>query len=282
MHNHRGSTSLTQTIVPDLAFNELKFLRESNEHQDEQHLDNGNIRKPSNQDRKRDVEREEISAYFERRNQTPDSTFHKQTTKIPNLVVDDEILTYHEDAREGGSSPRLPDGELTAIPYLGFGSKGTTSKNTNPSPSTTTYLTWSESGNGLATSGKPKPAFETALEAGQLTAPKSTAARQSRRETHVTLPTTSPKNQTEIGSMFRNVGRRLQDAFEFLQISMCTMIRVSLNLTHRRRCHATVNLSLCQQSDHRTAHVINENVRMKPMMQTRHPRMESLSILLTY
>jgi hypothetical protein len=186
MDNHRRSTSLIQTIVPDLAFNELKFLRESNEHQDEQNLVYDKIRKPGNQDRKRDVEREEISAYFEQRNQKPDSAPDRRSTRKPNLVVDDEILTDHEDVREGGSSPRLPDGELTAIPYLAFGSKGTISKNTNPPQSTTTYLTWSESGNGLATSGKLKPAFETALEAGQLTAPRPTAARQSRRDTHVT------------------------------------------------------------------------------------------------
>jgi hypothetical protein len=172
--------------VPDLAFNELKFLRESNEHQDEQHLVHGNIRKPSNQDRKRDVEREEISAYFDKHNQKHDSVPGRRSTRKPDLVVDDEILTDHEDGREGGSSPRLPDGQLTAIPYLGFGSKGTINKSTNPPPLTTTYLTWSESGNGLATSGKLKPAFEIALEAGQLTASKPTAARQSRRETHVT------------------------------------------------------------------------------------------------
>jgi hypothetical protein len=181
---HRRSTSLIQPIVPDLAFNELKFLRESNEHQDEQNLVDGNMRKSNNQDRKRDAEREEISAYFDQRNRKNDSAPDRRTARRSNLVVDDEMLTDHEDVREGGSSPRLPNGELTAIPYLGFGSKGTIGKSTNPPPSTTTYLTWSESGDGLATSGKSKPAFKTALETGQLTVRRPTAVRRSKHENH--------------------------------------------------------------------------------------------------
>jgi hypothetical protein len=168
--------------VPDLAFNELKFLRESNEHQDEHHVVHGNMPKSSNQDRKREVEREKISAYFDQRNQKPDLAPDRRTTRTNLVVIEGEMLTDHEDVREGGSSPRLPDEELPVVPYLGFGSKGTISKSTNPPPSTTSYLTWSESGDGLAASRKRKPDFKTALEAGQLSVPRPAAMRRSRRD----------------------------------------------------------------------------------------------------
>jgi hypothetical protein len=49
--------------VPELAFNKLKFLRDPGEHQDE-HAPNGPGRKPSNLDKKRGIECEEISACF--------------------------------------------------------------------------------------------------------------------------------------------------------------------------------------------------------------------------
>jgi len=182
---HWRGASLIHPLVPDLAFNELKFLRESNEHQDEQHLVHDSMRRSNNQDKKRETEREEISAYFDQRNPQHDSAPDRRTTKNSNILVDGETLTDHEDVREGGSSPKLPDGELTANPYLGFGSKGTISKSTHPQPSTTTYLTWSESGNGIPMYGKQEPPFETALEAGELTAPKPTVVRRSKRDIHV-------------------------------------------------------------------------------------------------
>jgi hypothetical protein len=214
MEIHQISTPLIQPIVPDLAFNELKFLRESNEHQDELHPAPGDMRKSSNQDKKRHVEREEISAYFDQRNQKPDSAFEMRTTGRPNIVVDGEIPIDHEGVRKGCSSPRLPDGELPAIPYLGFGSKGTIGKSTNPPPSTTSYLTWSESGDGLPTSGKRKAAFETALEAGQLSVPRPTAMKRSRHDIH-TIPANDnarePKlNRIDVSKRQRKIPRRIQ------------------------------------------------------------------------
>ena len=170
-----------QLIVPDLAFNELRFLQESNEHQDEQNPVHENMGKSRKQDRKRDTEREEISAYFDQRNLERDSAPVRRTTRKQNLVVDDEVLADHEDVMEEGSSPRLPDGELPAVPYLGFGSKGA-SKGNNPPLSTTSYLTWPESGDDPAKSGKRKSAFEASLEVGQLTVPNPTRMRRSPRD----------------------------------------------------------------------------------------------------
>jgi hypothetical protein len=168
-----------QPTVPDLAFNELRFLRESNEHQDEQHLVHEKKGNSGKQDRKRDVEREEISAYFDQRNQKHDSPPVRRTTRRQNLVFDDDVLADHEDVREEGSSLRLSNGELPAVPYLGFESKGANSKGNNPPLSTTSYLTWSESGDDLAKSGKRKSAFEASLEVGQLTVPNPTRTRRS-------------------------------------------------------------------------------------------------------
>jgi hypothetical protein len=214
MEIHQISTPLIQPIVPDLAFNELKFLRESNEHQDELHPAPGDMRKSSNRDKKRHVEREEISAYFDQRNQKPDSAPDRRTARRPNLVLDGEMLADHEDVREGCSSPRLSDGELPAIPYLGFGNKGTIGKSTNPPPSTTSYLTWLESGAGLPTSGKRKAAFETVLEAGQLSVPRKTAVRRSRRSIH-TVPANDhaekPKlNRIDVPKRQRETPRRIR------------------------------------------------------------------------
>jgi hypothetical protein len=214
VETHRISTSLIQPIVPDLAFNELKFLRQSNEHQDEQNQAHGDMRKSSNQDKKRQVEREEISAYFNHRNQKPDSAPGRRTIGKSNLELDEDIITDLEEVREGGSSPKLPDGELTANPYLGFGSRGTVGKSTNPPPSTSNYLTWSASGDELVKSGKRKPAFETVLEAGQLSVPRTTAAGRSRRDIQMTSandlynelnsnPVDDPKHQKETPERIR-------------------------------------------------------------------------------
>jgi hypothetical protein len=156
--------SLTHWTVPDLAFNELKFLRDPDEHQDERRHDNAN-HKPSNQDRKRETEREEISAYFYQRasrDHALDPVLSNQrATKQGPTTEHDE----HDD-NQGGSSPILPNEELPATPYLGFGSKGTV-QSSNHYPSATTYLTWSESVANPDTRAERMPNLEYALGVGQ-------------------------------------------------------------------------------------------------------------------
>ena len=192
--------------MPDLAFNELKFLRQSNEHQDEQYMAQSNMRKSSNQDKKREAQRQEISAYFEQRNRRHVITPEKRTARRPTLAVDGDMLADYVDMGKGGSSPRLSDGELPAIPYLGFGSKGAISKGSKPRPSSTTsYLTWSESGDGLATSRKRKPAFETTLEASELTVTRPKQVRRSQRDSQKVSANDASKGRTKGRS---NVSKR--------------------------------------------------------------------------
>jgi hypothetical protein len=131
--------------VPDLVFNELKFLRDPHEHQDER-SPNNDARGPSLQEKKRETEREEISAYFKQRTSRDhalEPSLNRRSEIRRNSPHYDE---EHIDLPDGGSSPILPDEELTANPYLGFGSRGTVNHSGNPHPSGTTYLTWSESG----------------------------------------------------------------------------------------------------------------------------------------
>lgn len=134
---------LITTTVPDLAFNELKFLRNHDEHQDEHQLDDTH-HEPSHQRKKRHAEREEISAYFNQR-KSDNGASHPSPRK-PRASNRRSILEQVEPSsvQGGGSSPILPEEELTAKPYLGFGSRGAVNQSSHPQPSGTTYLTWSE------------------------------------------------------------------------------------------------------------------------------------------
>lgn len=135
---------LMTATVPDLAFNELKFLRNHNEHQDE-HQSDAIYHEHSHQKNKREAEREEISTYFNQRkfdDEAPHSSPKRPRAPKRRRVPDQGDSSI---AQGGGSSPILPEEELTAKPYLGFGSRGTVNQSSHPQPSGTTYLTWSES-----------------------------------------------------------------------------------------------------------------------------------------
>lgn len=164
--------------VPDLVFNELKFLRDSHEHQDERRPDS-NDHRPSAQDKKRGFEREEISAYFNQRISRDHSHDHAlgKRPKTKQQPRDQE----HSDPPEGGSSPILPDEELTSIPYLGFGSKGAINQSGNLQPSATTCLTWSESAAGSGNQMKRTNNLKPTRESGQ---PSTAKKAQQRRPEH--------------------------------------------------------------------------------------------------
>ena len=169
--------------MPDLVFNELKFLRDSHEHQDERRPDR-NGHRPTGQEKKREFEREEISAYFNHRtshDRAPNPSRGGRTETKQNPSCNDEEL---HDVPEGGSSPILPDEELTSIPYLGFGSRGTVNKSGDPHPSGTTYLTWSESAAASDTQTRHSTIVKPIQESGQPPTAKET--RKRRRERHST------------------------------------------------------------------------------------------------
>jgi hypothetical protein len=166
--------------VPDLVFNELKFLQNSHEHQDERHSDS-NGHRPTGQEKKREVEREEISAYFNQRTSRThalEPSLSKQTETKQKLSCDNDEL---HGLPKRGSSPLLPDEELTAIPYLGFGSKGTINKSGDPHPSATTHLNWSESAATSDTQARHLTEVKPVGEYGQsLTAKKAPQRRPER------------------------------------------------------------------------------------------------------
>lgn len=159
--------------MPDLVFNELKFLRDSHEHQDERHPDN-NDHRPTGQEKKREVEREEILAYFNQRtsrNHALEPSLSRRTETKQKSSRDHDKL---HDLPEGGRISLLPDEELTAIPYLGFGSRGTMNRSGDPHLSATTYLTWSESGAASGTHARHPTKAKPIRESGQpLTAKKA-------------------------------------------------------------------------------------------------------------
>jgi hypothetical protein len=167
--------------VPDLVFNELKFLRDSHEHQDERRPDS-NGHRPSGQEKKREFEREEISAYFNHRtshDRAPNPSRGRRTETKQKPSCDDEEL---HDVPEGGSSPILPDEELTSIPYLSFGSRGAVNKSGDPHPSGTTYLTWSESAAASDAQARHSTIVKPIQESGQPPVAKETRKRRLERD----------------------------------------------------------------------------------------------------
>lgn len=143
--------------VPDLAFNELRFLQKPRERQDEQAPGNQQ-QKPNNKDRNRQQE-QEISAYFNAKKAPLDDTHGKrQQTANPSI---------------GRGSPNqdapvdLPD-----KPFLGFGSKGAPLHSQQLAHLSTAYYSWSDSADGQAKPKQDKPNLIPALDVGQLSARK--------------------------------------------------------------------------------------------------------------
>lgn len=170
--------------MPDLVFNELRFLRNPNEHQDE-HQPDESQQKPSHQGKKREAEREEISAYFNQC-KSHDNVLHSPGSKQqPRHRKPHPKHGEGGHSREGISSPILPDEELTAIPYLGFGSKGTANQSSHPQPSETTYLTWSESVVDPPTRANYVRQHKLAPETLQLSTSKPSQSQPSKRQSHV-------------------------------------------------------------------------------------------------
>ena len=168
-------------IVPDLVFNELKFLRDPREHQDERQTVS-NDHKPSVQDKKRDLEREEISTYFDRRTSRDPALDPSLGGRTVARQAPRHGNEERSDLPEGGSSPILPDEELTSIPYLGFGTKGAINQSGNLQPSATTYLTWSESVAGSDNEMRHAANAKFTRESGQPSTSKKPQQRRPERD----------------------------------------------------------------------------------------------------
>ncbi|KAI7155311.1 hypothetical protein KC349_g7071 [Hortaea werneckii] len=122
--------------LPDLAFNEMRFLQKPKDHQD---AVSGNqaAKGPTKKDRK-DAQDEEISAYFAANRHDPDG---KQND--PSRIGSKR--GRRKDSPTRTQQPSQPPVELPEKPFLGFGSKGTQQDRRRKHDQSTGYYSWSES-----------------------------------------------------------------------------------------------------------------------------------------
>ncbi|KAI7363803.1 hypothetical protein KC354_g6204 [Hortaea werneckii] len=122
--------------LPDLAFNEMRFLQKPKDHQD---VVSGNqaARGPAKKDRKH-AQDEEISAYFAAHQHDPDGKQHD-----PSRVGNKRGRRNSSPTRT--QQPSQPPVELPEKPFLGFGSKGTQQDRRRKRDQSTSYYSWSES-----------------------------------------------------------------------------------------------------------------------------------------
>ncbi|KAI7692079.1 hypothetical protein KC322_g11031, partial [Hortaea werneckii] len=122
--------------LPDLAFNEMRFLQKPKDHQDAMSGSQA-AKGPTKKDRKH-AQDEEISAYFAAQRRDPDG---KQDD--PSRIGSRQDRRRDSPIRARQASP--PPVELPEKPFLGFGSKGTQQDRSRKHDHGTSYYSWSES-----------------------------------------------------------------------------------------------------------------------------------------
>ncbi len=140
--------------VPDLAFNEMKFLQNPTEHQDEPAQGDPPTRTNKN-DPKR-AQDEEISTYFQANKVTTADRQHsksrpyEETTAAPQTVARRRSIENHH---------QTPPVDLPEKPFLGFGSKGPQAGRRQSQSESTQYLSWSDSNpnHRAAEQHRPRP-----------------------------------------------------------------------------------------------------------------------------
>lgn len=123
--------------MPDLVFNEMRFLQRPTEHQDAPNagLDQ---QKRSKHDRKRPKDGE-ISAYFEAKKQAHEQLEHR-TNRHDKASAEDR-QPIDEPARRRRLTPPV---DRPSRPFLGFGSKGGQPEGKDMPSEHTSYLSWSQ------------------------------------------------------------------------------------------------------------------------------------------
>ncbi|KAI7390284.1 hypothetical protein KC328_g8020 [Hortaea werneckii] len=122
--------------LPDLAFNEMRFLQKPKDHQD---VVSGNqaARGPTKKDRKH-AQDEEISAYFAAHQHDPDGKQH-------DLSRMGSKRGRRKDSPTRTQQPSQPPVELPEKPFLGFGSKDTQQDRRRKRDQSTSHHSWSKS-----------------------------------------------------------------------------------------------------------------------------------------
>ena len=127
--------------MPDLAFNELKFLQRPNEHQDAV-VQPDDQRKAKKDDRRRPQD-EEISTYFaaqRRRGGEHDDARLRPVDHVPEQDAQAEAARRRRASRTPREVVELPE-----KPFLGFGSRGVQPDSRETLSDATTIISWSES-----------------------------------------------------------------------------------------------------------------------------------------
>ncbi|KAI7217959.1 hypothetical protein KC333_g3886 [Hortaea werneckii] len=122
--------------LPDLAFNEMRFLQQPKDHQDAVSA-NQAAKGPAKKGRKH-AQDEEISAYFAAHRHDPDGNQH-DPSRMGNK------RGRRKDSPTRTQQPSQPPVELPEKPFLGFGSKGTQQDRRRKHDQSTSYYSWSES-----------------------------------------------------------------------------------------------------------------------------------------
>ncbi|KAK4498705.1 hypothetical protein PRZ48_009215 [Zasmidium cellare] len=177
--------------LPDLVFNEMKFLQRPREHQDEVPIDSA----AQNQSKKskKQLREEEISAYFVKKPTLEAATIGTERDRPGTKAAkygaiqsreEQQLPTSEVDARLVRNSVDLPE-----RPFLGFGSKGPSHETNTHHP--TSYLPWSES---VATRPQPSLRRETHLPGNDQAMPGNTSSERARSISQ--KPTPNRKSHT--------------------------------------------------------------------------------------
>ena len=127
--------------VPDLVFNEMRFLQKPTEHQHEvRGVDESRKSKTKEPARNQG---QEISAYFNAKTSiVPEARYEERVRQAP-METGKDRLSRGRRAKEADLSKPLV--ELPEKPFLGFGSKGVQPLSATGHDDSTSYYTWSES-----------------------------------------------------------------------------------------------------------------------------------------
>ncbi|KAI6801954.1 hypothetical protein KC332_g15395 [Hortaea werneckii] len=122
--------------LPDLAFNEMRFLQKPKDHQD---AVSGNqaAKGPTKKDRKH-TQDEEISAYFAAQRHDPDGK-QRDASRMGSR------RDRRKDSPMRAHQASQPPVELPEKPFLGFGSKGTQQDRSRKYDQSTSCYSWSQS-----------------------------------------------------------------------------------------------------------------------------------------
>lgn len=129
--------------VPDLVFNEMRFLQRPKEHQDEGAKE-PQTKRSRKKDRKRE-QQEEISAYFAEKRPKGEAVAKADRNDVDHPTQQDERRRDRSPSRgrHGTRTHEGPPLELPGKAFLGFGSRG--ARPSSRCSRSTTPLSWSES-----------------------------------------------------------------------------------------------------------------------------------------